>query len=157
MRDYRSAFLWLGVPALLTVLSVLAVRLRFSFAGHITSPPAGAVPSRLPDAFWIYASASALIAFGFADYPLIAFHFAKDRVLSQSLIPVFYALAMGAAGAGSLLFGRWCMTDGACVVLVPAFVLGALRRRWYFSAASGRPFSAGSPGSGASARGCMMR
>src|SRR5581483_6678507 len=31
---YQTAFLWLGVPALLTVVSVTGVRLRFGFAGQ---------------------------------------------------------------------------------------------------------------------------
>src|SRR4051794_11096060 len=36
--DYRDAFLWLGVPALLTVLSVATVWLRFPTAGAIAAP-----------------------------------------------------------------------------------------------------------------------
>jgi len=123
--DYRAAFLWLGVPAALTVLSVLAASLRFSYAGHITAPSSGTGELRLPAAFWIYAAASALVAFGFADYPLIAFHFAKAHVISQSWIPVFYAIAMAASGAGSLAFGRWYDARGL-VVLVPALLAGAL-------------------------------
>ena len=123
--DYRTAFLWLGVPAALTVMSVIAASLRFGYAGHVAAPQIGADARTLPHAFWIYATASALIAFGFADYPLIAFHFTKDHVVSQDWVPVFYALAMGASGAGSLLFGRWYDARGI-VVLTPAFLFGAL-------------------------------
>ena len=123
--DYRTAFLWLGIPAALTVMTVIAVKLRFAFAGHIAHAPAKNGTARLPRAFWIYVAASALVGFGFADYPLIAFHFAKDAVLSPSWIPVFYAIAMGASGAGSLVFGRWFDKSGSAV-LVPGFVIGAL-------------------------------
>ena len=123
--DYRTAFLWLGVPAGLTVVSVIAASLRFGYAGHMAAPAVGTDSRALPHAFWIYAAASALIAFGFADYPLIAFHFTKDHIVSQDWVPVFYALAMGASGAGSLLFGRWYDARGIAV-LTPAFLFGAL-------------------------------
>jgi predicted MFS family arabinose efflux permease len=122
-HDYRAAFAWLGVPAALTLFSLFAVRIRFGFAGHISETPAIAAKDGLPRAFWLYAAATALIGFGFADFPLIAFHFEKAGIVSQSLIPIFYAAAMGAAGLGSLLFGRWFDTRGLSV-LVPGILLG---------------------------------
>jgi len=123
--DYRDAFLWLGVPAALTVLTVIAVRFRFDFAGHLARQAGGAGAARLSRAFWFYAGAAALIGFGFADYPLIAFHFARTALVSPALIPVFYSLAMLASGAGSLLFGRWFDARGL-VVLVPGIAIGTL-------------------------------
>ncbi len=122
--DYRAAFLWLGVPAVLTVLTVIGARLRYSFAGHLSQDraPSGA---GLPRAFWIYAAAAALVGFGFVDYPLIAFHLSKHGVASPTAIPVFYALAMLASGAGSLIFGKWYDSKGLGV-LVPGLLLGAL-------------------------------
>jgi hypothetical protein len=123
--DYRTAFAWLGVPALLTVMTVIGVRLRFGYAGEIRHAAGEKSSGRLPRVFWIYAAASALVGFGFADYPLIAFHFAKQSVVSPTWIPIFYALAMGASGAGSLLFGRWYDKSGT-IVLVPGVIVGAL-------------------------------
>jgi len=35
-----------------------------------------------------------LIAAGFADFSLIAFHFQKESVISQNTIPLFYAVAI---------------------------------------------------------------
>jgi len=122
--DYRTAFLWLGVPAALTVLSVIGASLRFGYAGHVAPPPSGSGALTLPPSFWIYAAASALIGFGFADYPLIAFHFAKHAIMPTDWIPIFYALAMGASGAGSLIFGHWYDKRGMGV-LMPALLLGA--------------------------------
>jgi predicted MFS family arabinose efflux permease len=123
-HDYRMAFAWLGVPAALTLFSLLALCVRFAFAGH-TAPQdnAAARDGALPKAFWLYAAACALIGFGFADFPLIAFHFEKAHVVSQSAVPLFYAVAMGAAGAGSLAFGRWFDARGLGV-LVPGILLG---------------------------------
>ncbi|HEX4533720.1 MAG TPA: MFS transporter [Rhizomicrobium sp.] len=121
--DYRDAFLWLGVPAVLTILTVIAVAWRFPYAQNIAVAASGESGAKLPPAFWLYAAASVLIGFGFADYPLIAYHFAKAATVSPVLIPVFYAVAMGASGAGSLLFGRWFDRRGL-FVLFPGIAIG---------------------------------
>ncbi|HEY3638428.1 MAG TPA: MFS transporter [Rhizomicrobium sp.] len=115
--DYRDAFLWLGVPALLTIIVVLAAALRFPAAANIPSAPEKTDRQEFSRAFWYYTFASALIAFGFADYPLIAYHFGKAHIVSPPLIPVFYAAAMGASGAASLVFGRWYDTSGLQVMI----------------------------------------
>lgn len=122
---YRDAFLWLGVPAVLTVLCVLAVALRFPQAAKIPARPSDEMGIGLPRAFWFYAAAWALIAFGFADYPLIAFHFGTAHTVSPPFIPVFYAAAMGASGASSLVFGRWFDRSGLRVMYGGVFT-GAL-------------------------------
>jgi len=123
--DYRTAFAWLGVPAILTLVSVLIVRVRFRYAGHI--PQSLAISpelTALPGTFWIYASSAALTAFGFADYPLVAFHFTVAHVMSAALVPALYAAAMGASGLGSLVFGRWFDARGL-FVLVPGLLITA--------------------------------
>jgi predicted MFS family arabinose efflux permease len=125
-HDYRMAFLWLGVPALLTIISVVTVRLRFSYAGHVSSAAKETQRGAgLPRAFWLYAASAALVAFGFADYSLIAFHFAQNHVISQAIVPIFYAGAMGISGLGSLVFGRWFDRQGLRV-LVPGILIGVV-------------------------------
>jgi predicted MFS family arabinose efflux permease len=79
----------------------------------------------LPRAFWLYAASAALVAFGFADYSLIAFHYAQSHVVGQPVVPLFYAAAMGTSGAGSLVFGRWFDARGLSV-LVPGILIGAV-------------------------------
>ena len=64
------------------------------------------------------------MAFGFADYSLIAFHFAKGGVMPAVAVPVVYAFSMLAGGAGSLLFGKMYDHIGL-KVLVPVTVVGA--------------------------------
>jgi MFS family permease len=125
-HDYRLAFLWLGVPAVLTIVTVVTVSLRFPYAGHIAKNIDTAGDGHaLSRAFWLYAGSAALVAFGFADYPLIAYHYAQSHIVSQAIVPVFYAAAMGASGAGSLLFGRWFDSRGLSV-LIPGLLLGAI-------------------------------
>jgi MFS family permease len=124
-HDYRLAFLWLGVPALFTIISVVTVRTRFPYAGRIARAASHETGTGLSRAFWLYAATAALVAFGFADYSLIAFHYAQAHVVSQAIVPIFYAAAMGISGAGSLLFGRWFDRSGLRV-LVPGLLLGVI-------------------------------
>jgi MFS family permease len=122
---YSAAFEWLSIPATLTVLIAFAVSMRFPYAGEIVVPKKSTTTeTALPRAFWLYATSGALTAFGFADYPLIAYHFAQAHVMSASLVPILYAVAMGTAGAGSLVFGRWFDARGLAV-LVPGLLITA--------------------------------
>ena len=61
---------------------------------------------------------------GFADFPLISYHFAQAGTVSATLIPVFYAAAMTVSGTGSLVLGR--IFDRAGIgVLIPLTVVAA--------------------------------
>jgi MFS family permease len=55
---------------------------------------------------------------------LIAFHFQKTGSVSQSLVPVFYAVAMVTSALAALVFGKLLDHLGRPVVLL-AFFLGA--------------------------------
>jgi hypothetical protein len=123
---YIDAFLWLGIPAAITVLIVIGVSLRFPAAGRAV--PKAKEDSRedgLPPAFWLYAASAGLVAFGFADWPLIAYHFAQAKVVSPVTVPVLYAVAMGATGVGALVFGRLFDSIGFSV-LIPAILIAAI-------------------------------
>jgi len=122
--QYRDAFLWLGAPALLTMISVLVVAARFPFASHLAHAPKKTGSASLPHAYWLYAASAALVAFGFADWPLIAYHFAQAHVMSAPDVPILYAAAMAASGLGALVFGRLFDARGFAA-LVPVFLLPA--------------------------------
>ena len=102
--DYKHAFLWLAVPAVLTLISVGTVALLYPFAGHV-EPPKKDYNAALARTYWLYAASSALVAFGFTDYSLIAYHFAQTHLVSATTIPILYSVAMATSGAGALVFG----------------------------------------------------
>jgi MFS family permease len=124
-HDYRLALLWLGVPAILTITSVAGVAARYPWAGRVRAAAKDGKSDGLSRAFWLYCGSAALFAFGFADYSLAAYHFAKAHIIGAAAIPILYAVAMGTAGLGSLLFGRWFDKRGL-VVLVPGIVIAAV-------------------------------
>lgn len=103
---YRIGFAVLAVPALLTLV-VLAGAWR-QYPNPADLDVGESVPERrgTPRAFWIYLVAMGLIAAAYADYPLIAYHFGKDHVVTTTWIPVLYAGAMATEAVASLVLGR---------------------------------------------------
>jgi MFS family permease len=124
-HDYKVAFASLAVPAAI-MLSLLGVaRVLYPRPHDLAAGPAPAAGDGLPRVFWIYVGGAALAAAGFADFPLIAYHFQHAGTVSATLTPVFYAVAMAAGGAGSLILGK--VFDRAGIgVLIPLTVIAAL-------------------------------
>jgi predicted MFS family arabinose efflux permease len=103
---YERAFAVLAVPALLALVVLVLARLRYPNPSALEVPTARLEPEGLPRVFWIYLAAAGLVAAGFIDFPLAAFHFQEQAVIRTDLIPIFYAAAMGADAVSALLFGR---------------------------------------------------
>ena len=122
--DYRSAFAAFAIPAAITLLLLATARILYPRPETLEPAPGPGEPDRYPRAYFVYLAAAASIAAGFADFPLIAYHFQKSSSVRASLVPVFYAVAMGVSGAGSLLFGRAFDRRGI-LVLVPLTVVSA--------------------------------
>jgi len=123
--DYRLAFAMMSIPALV-MLSLLAVaRWTYPHPEDLDSTPDNIETEGLPRVFWIYLSGAILVALGFADFPFMAYHFQKMSIVSTSMIPIFYSVAMGVSGVGSLLFGRLFDRFGL-IILVPLTILSAL-------------------------------
>jgi predicted MFS family arabinose efflux permease len=124
---YRSGFAVLLVPALAALGLLLAAWRLYPQPRHFEDHdgPRTADAERLPRAFWIYIGAVALVAAGYADFPLIAYHFGRRGVLSPTWIPLSYALAMGVDALAALLFGALFDRRGF-LVLVGAVVLSSL-------------------------------
>lgn len=123
--NYRLAFASLLVPAVINLALVVTARLLYPRPQDLSAKAANVVTKDLPRRFWIYLAGAALVAAGFADYPLIAYHFQKEAVVGQDWIPLLYAIAMGVSGAGSLVFGRLYDRFGL-IVLVPLTLVASL-------------------------------
>src|SRR5581483_1370790 len=121
---YRLALGTLAIPAAIT-LGVLAVaRVQYPRPEEMETHPPDVHAEGLPHRFWIYLAGAALVAIGFADFPLIAFHFHDASTVSADAIPIFYGVAMGVSGLGSLVFGRLFDRSGIGI-LVPLTVVTA--------------------------------
>jgi hypothetical protein len=93
--SYHEAFAVLLVPALINLAFVATARLLYPRPQDLESSPPEIGASGLPPVFWLYLAGAALVAAGFADYPLIAYHFGKTHSVPSEWIAVFYSVAMG--------------------------------------------------------------
>jgi predicted MFS family arabinose efflux permease len=107
----------LPIPALI-LLSLLAVaRLTYPHPEEMNDIPTNLEAKDLPYAFWLYLVGAVFVAIGFADFPFMAYHLEKMSIVSTSMIPIFYAVAMGMSGLGSLLFGRLFDSVGIIILV----------------------------------------
>ncbi|MGI8486744.1 MAG: MFS transporter [Thermomicrobiales bacterium] len=104
--DYKTAFAILLLPAILAILMLANARRLFPDPSDLEAAPSDLDRRDLPRSFWIYMAAAGLVAVGFADFPLIAFHFQKTSLLSASMIPIFFAIAMGVDAIAAIIFGN---------------------------------------------------
>jgi predicted MFS family arabinose efflux permease len=104
--DLRLAFAALAIPAVINLSLLMLARFTYPHPENMEVNVPNVHTQGLPRIFWIYLAGAALVAAGFADFPLIAYHFAQASIVSEDVIPVFYAVAMGVSGTGSLVFGR---------------------------------------------------
>lgn len=122
--SYRTGYAFLLIPALVSLVVLTAGRRQYPNPRELetdTQEEAASGNRRLPRAFWTYLAAMSLIALGYADFILVAFHLQKTSVASSGEIPVLYAVAMVVSGISALVFGRWFDHRG-----FPVLVLAAL-------------------------------
>ncbi len=103
--DYRLAFALLLIPGALTIAALLVARARFPQPADLAGATPPLTSRGFGSDFWWYLAAVGLIAAGFADFPLIAFHLERAAVVSSAWIPALYAMAMAVDAGAALLFG----------------------------------------------------
>jgi len=104
-NHFGHAFLWLAIPGV-CAFGALFVARAMRPAKKIIAPVTTPVAEPLPKVFWFYIAAAGLLACGFIDFPLLAYHFQKTALARPAAIPLFYAGAMGLNGVAALIFGR---------------------------------------------------
>lgn len=121
-ESYHLAFAVLLVPALINLTFVMTARLLYpkpqDLEQGVRVPASGA---HFPRIFWVYLAGASLVAIGFADYSLIAYHFTRAGTVFARWIPVFYSVAMAVSGSSSLLFGRLFDRFGFRVLIALTF------------------------------------
>lgn len=123
---YHLAFAILLVPAALCLAILMFARLAYPRPQELEERSAQILqPKGFSKTYWTDAAAGALMACGFADFSLIAFHFHKTALVSQGVIPVFYAVAMAAGALAALVLGRLLDRVGLAALILgftlPAF------------------------------------
>lgn len=129
---YRLAFGLLAVPGALALLALMRLRasapdpLAWEPAAQLSEAKRLRLEAGLPRQFWRYSAFSAATMFGFSTWAVLAFHLTTRHLLSPAVVPVLYALAMGAASIAAVAFGRVYDRVGLRGLLVLPFLAAAV-------------------------------
>lgn len=126
--SYQACFAILTIPALFSLAFLIyAWRLFPNPHALIIKTDAITIHPTHKKRFWIYILGASCIAAGYADFPLIAYHFEKHAIMPKLWVPITYAVAMGMDGFTSLLSGRLYDKHGAIILIIISAV------SWLFS------------------------
>lgn len=134
--SYRSSFAILFIPAVMAILVLVTARVLYPSPRDLERERTILQGKGLPRAFWLYLAATALLAAGYADFALVAFHFKKASLFSDQMLPVLYAFAMGIDAIAALIFGRLFDRIGINSLIISA-ILSALFAPLVFLGGSG--------------------
>jgi len=120
--DYQTGYAILLIPALLAISVLAAALFLYPNPRDLEIETAKPQPKGFTRVFWLYLIGMAFIAFGYTDFPLIAFHFEKTGAVSVALIPILYAVAMGVDALAALIFGRLFDRKGIPILIVATLI-----------------------------------
>jgi MFS family permease len=124
-HSYHIAFGSLLAPAIVCLSVLLVARWQYPQPEKLETPPSADIEAAgLPTTYWTYLAGAALVAAGFADFSLVAYHFQKTSAVPREWVPIFYSVSMAVSGAGSLVFGRLFDRVGIGV-LIPLTIVSA--------------------------------
>lgn len=105
-QNYRMAFGILVFPAVMAFSILLLCKYLYPKPENLEFKTTSIASKGFPPKYWIYVLAAVLIAAGYVDFPLIAYHFKSKALMNDSTIPVFYAVAMATDALAALIFGK---------------------------------------------------
>jgi MFS family permease len=135
IAGYQRAFGLLFVPAIIALTLLFVARHNFPHPQHLESKTPVASVDRLGKRFWLYCIGGGLVAAGFADFALIAFHFKQTDLVADKWIPVLVSLAFGVDAIVSLVAGR-IYDRRPTVTLLVVFGLGGIFAPFVFLSSS---------------------
>jgi len=106
--DYRHAYSLFWIPFILVMVFVVIAYLKVPDPTKFEPPPTAAKePDKLSKLFWIYTFFAFTTALGFISFAIMGYHFKAKNILTDAMIPVYYAIAMVVDGGAALVIGIW--------------------------------------------------
>ncbi|EKD70928.1 MAG: hypothetical protein ACD_46C00327G0007 [uncultured bacterium] len=121
--SYQASFAYLFVPAFVALMVLAIARFYFPHPQHLAvTLPVASVSLKKHSTFWLYLMGAAFIAMGYADFPLIAYHFANVKLFLPVIIPITYAMAMGINVIAAPVIGRWYDVKGFPILIIVSII-----------------------------------
>ena len=116
-EGYQFSFAILLIPALLALTTLLFAQRVYPRPQDLEIEQSNLQATGMDESFWFYLAGATLIAAGYADFPLIAYHFQKTALLSPIWIPISYSIAMGANTLSAPLLGHLYDRKGIIILI----------------------------------------
>jgi MFS family permease len=155
--SYQASFLVLTLPALCSLAILCMANIRFPHPRELESKSPKLATRTFSRTYWLFIVAISLVAAGYVDFALIAYHFHQYNVVSQASIPLFFSVAMVIDALGAFFFGRLYDKKGMNILVVITaisafFVPFVFLGEWYLAL-----FGMMLWGIGLGSRECIMR
>lgn len=119
---YHTAFLFLAIPAIVAITILFFAKSLYPNPEELEIKTTAIETKGYPRLYWLYLLAVIFIAAGYADFPLIAYHFKKTALMQDAAIPVLYAVAMACDGIAALLLGKLFDKIGMRTMVLATFI-----------------------------------
>lgn len=118
-NSYTLGFAFLLFPALLALALLVLARQLYPYPEELEIDHQKIKTEGFSSSYWLCVIAVCFVAAGFVDFPLIAYHFEREKIAPSTWIPLLYALAMGVDGLAALLLGKWFDRQGISILIFP--------------------------------------
>lgn len=116
--SYQHSFALLLIPALLALTVLAFARWLYPHPQNLDIKQYDLETRGITLPFWFYLAGASLVAAGYADFPLIAYHFEKASMIPAIWIPIIYALTMGVNTIAAPLLGHLYDRKGFTVLII---------------------------------------
>ncbi len=103
--DYAHAYGLFWIPFALVMIFVVVAYFQVPDPSKLEPPKTAQEPDKITRLFWIYNIFSFITAMGFISYAIMGFHFKSQNVISDAMIPIYYAVAMAVDGVAAYVIG----------------------------------------------------
>jgi MFS family permease len=104
-QDYRNAYALFWIPYLLVIIFLIIAFVKVPDSSRFEPPKKPDEPDKITALFWIYNIFSFVTALGLLNFAIMGYHFKSKGIVSDAMIPVFYAIAMAVDGVAAFIMG----------------------------------------------------
>ncbi len=104
--DYQNAYALLWVPFLIVFLCIWWARRKVPNP-EIFEQVSSRKSDKLTRVFWLYVCFTFITTLGFVNFVLVGYHLKAAGLVSETVIPLLYAIAMGVDAFVALAVGKW--------------------------------------------------
>ncbi|MDD3171937.1 MAG: MFS transporter [Bacilli bacterium] len=118
LTNYQISFGFLGILAICALVLLFIAKAKYPNPENFEQKGLIKEGIRGNKLFILYMISISFIAFGFIDYPLIAYHFGNTTSINVIYVPLLYSIAMGVDALSALFFGYLFDKKGVIVLAI---------------------------------------